>query len=157
MKKDLIEKTIEFSRKNPNIKITTRKDERLSATYVAIEIPGYNVIALHIINATYSLRNSLKELKITDIDIPTKSTIMNGGVNEEFLTELLNMPFMERVEIIKGLNIKTFNKLLLRMGYSLDELKNEETKKALIGKIMSDETISDLLSKQRSESEFDYR
>ena len=157
LKKDLIEKTIEFSRKNPNIKITTRKDERLSATYVAIEIPGYNVIALHIINATYSLRNSLKELKITDIDIPTKSTIMNGGVNEEFLTELLNMPFMERVEIIKGLNIKTFNKLLLRMGYSLDELKNEETKKALIGKIMSDETISDLLSKQRSESEFDYR
>ena len=157
LKKDLIERTIEYSRNNPNIKITTSKDERLNATYVALEIPGYNVIALHIINAKYSLRNSIKILKTTDIDIPTKSTIMNGGVNEEFLIELLNMPFMERVEIIRKLNNKTFNKLLLRMGYSLEELKNKEAKKELINRIMSDETITDLLSKQRSESEFGYR
>ncbi len=152
LKSDLIEKAIDLSKNNPNINIRRNFDENKMAASVIMEIPGYNMIALHIMNKKMSLISKSNQLDKNNLDVVGTSTIMYPGVNKKLLTEMKKMNSEERMKFLLNLDNHVFYKLIIRMGYYNLNISTNEEKKEFIKSIISNEKIDELL-KQYNEIE----
>ena len=145
VKLDLIEKVIDLSKNNSKINISRRFDEYKMATSVIVEIPKYNMIALHIVNKSNSLMKKSNELDENDSDVLQTSAILYPGVNQDLLQEMKKMDKEERMKLLLNLEPNVFYKLVLRMGYDSRNIVSDEDKKMFIEKMISDEKITELL------------
>lgn len=145
VKLDLIESAIDLSENNPNIKLKRNFDENKMVTSVTLEIPGYNMIALHVKDRGSSLLRKVNNLGETGMDVLQSSVILIPGVNRELLNELKGMSEEDRMKAFLGLDSRTFYKLVLRMGYSEEKITSESERKKFIKKMISDKKITELL------------
>ena len=145
VKLDLIEKTIDLSNNNANIKLKKQFDEKKMVMSVVLEIPKYNMIALHIMNKSGSLIKKSNQLEENENDVLQTSTIFLPGVNTELLLKMKGMNVEERMQALLNLDSNTFYKLALRMGYKSENIKSKNDKSAFIKNMVSDRKISELL------------
>ena len=145
VKLDLIERVIDLANDNPKIKLKKQFDENKRVMSVILEIPKYNMIALHIMNKSGSLIRKSNQLEENENDVLQTSTILVPGVNTELLLAMKNMNMEERIQSLIDLDSNTFYKLALRMGYKSENIKSENDKKAFIKDMISDKKISELL------------
>ena len=145
-KRDLIEEVIDLSKINPNIKVKQLFDEKKMARSVILEIPGYNMIALHIINTNSSLMRKANSLDYRESEVVNTSTIQYPGVNIELLRTMKRMNSEERTKLLLNLDNKTFYKLMIRMGYNYDIINSENERKRFIEDTVSDDKIDELIN-----------
>ena len=151
VKLDLIEEVIDLCKDNPNISIKRQFDKQKMANSVVMEIPGYSMIALHVVNRSLNLMKKSNRLEEYKNDILATPIIQNGGVNAELLLMLKDMSIEEREQFLLGIENNTFYKLALRMGCIPENYSNEENRKQIIEDMFSDETIEELLTKEQEE------
>ena len=149
VKLDLIEEVIDLSEKNPNIKVKQKFDENKMVRSVILEIPGYNMIALHILNTKNTLMRKANSLEYNDDTVVQSSTIQYPGVNKDFLLALKKMNSVERKERLLQLDDKSFYKLMIRMGYNSDTINSMKERKQFIENIISDAKIEELINENR--------
>lgn len=145
VKLDLIENAIDLSKDNPNINLKRKFDESKMAMSVVLEIPGYNMIALHAMNKGNSLSYKANRLEETQAEVLQSSTILIPGVNKELLMAMRNMKEEERCQFLVDMEPTVFYKLALRMGYTTDKVSSEDSRKKFIKKMTSDKKIEELL------------
>ena len=145
IKLDLIEEAIDFAQNNSNIKIKKQFDEEKMVISVLLEIPGYNMIALHAMNKSDSLIQKISKLDNNTNSVLKSSTILYPGVNKELLLTLKSLKSEERMQILSNLDLNVFHKLALRMGYTTDKISSFEDRTDFIQKMVSDEKIEQLL------------
>lgn len=112
---------------------------------VALEIPGYNMIALHIMNKSESLIKKSNKLEENESDVVNTSAILYPGVNRELLLEIKNMSIEERIQTFLDLDPNTFYKMVIRMGYNSETIASAKDKKNFIKSMISDKKIAELL------------
>ena len=156
VKLDLIEEVIDLCKDNPNISIKKQYDKQKMANSVVMEIPGYNMIALHVVNRSLNLMSKSNKLEENENDIVATPIILNGGVNYELLLMLKNMNIKERMQFLLGLDKNTFYKLVLRMGIIPEMSSDEEKRRKIIEGITSDAKILELLQKDQYEQDDEY-
>ena len=145
VKLDLIENAIDLAEGNPNVNIKKKFDENKMALSVVIEIPGYNMLALHVINKSNSLTRKANKLEEHTGEILPVATLQIPGVNKELLSEMKKLSEEERGKFLIDLDSTEFYKLAIRMGYTSDKITNEEEKKRFIKKMISDQKLDELL------------
>ena len=145
-KQDLIEEVINISETNPNIRVKQQFDEKKMAKSVILEIPGYNMIALHIMNTNSSLMKKANLLEYSESEVVNTSTIQYPGVNIELLRTMKRMNSEERTITLLNLDNKTFYKLMIRMGYNYDIINSENERKRFIEDAVSDDKIDELIN-----------
>ena len=145
IKLDLIEEVIDLSKNNPNIKVKQQFDETKMVRSVIVEIPGYNMIALHIMNTNGILMKKANSLEYSNDEVVQTSTIQYPGVNKELLLTLKKMNNDERVKLLLDLEPNTFYKLMIRMGYNSEIINSVEERKEFVEKVISDEKIDELI------------
>lgn len=146
LKSDLIESVLDFAKNNPKINIKKRFDDDKMAMAVILEIPGYNMIALHVMkNRNEALLNKVNQLQESNDMILHTSTIMMPGVNREVLSTMKNMSIQERIQALVDLDANTFYKLAIRMGYNTDSISSQKDRKSFIETMISDKKINELL------------
>ena len=144
-KLDLIENAIDLAEGNPNVNIKKKFDENKMALSVVIEIPGYNMLALHVINKSNSLTRKANKLEEHTGEILPVATLQIPGVNKELLSEMKKLSEEERGKFLIDLDSTEFYKLAIRMGYTSDKITSEEEKKKFIKKMISDQKLDELL------------
>ena len=150
LKYDLTETAIDKSKNKTDIKIRKRFDSFIKLNSVIVEIPGYNMIALHIRNANNSLRNKMKDLDDFNGDVVSSSIIQYPGVNKDLLLTLKKEKFNKRREYIQKLDKKTFYKLIIRMGFKPEDINKSREK--IINAMVSNENIDKLLGEYDGET-----
>lgn len=150
LKDDLIETAIDKSKNKTDIKIRKQFDSFKHLNSVIVEIPGYNMIALHIRNANNSLRNKMKDLDDFNGDVVSSSIIQYPGVNKDLLLTLKKEKFNKRREYIQNLDKKTFYKLIIRMGFKPEDINKSKGK--IINAMVSNENIDKLLGEYDGET-----
>lgn len=145
IKLDLIEEVIDLSKSNPNIKVKQQFDETKMVRSVIVEIPGYSMIALHIMNTNGSLMKKANLLEYSNDEVVQTSTIQYPGVNKDLLFTLKKMNNDERTKLLLDLDNNTFYKLMIRMGYNSDIINSAEERKEFIKKAISDEKLDELI------------
>ena len=145
VKLDLIENAIDLAEGNPNVNIKKKFDENKMALSVVVEIPGYNMLALHVINKSNSLTRKANKLEEHTGEILPVATLQIPGVNKELLSEMKKLSEEERGKFLIDLDSTEFYKLAIRMGYTSDKITNEEEKKKFIKKMISDQKLDELL------------
>lgn len=145
LKHDLMEEVIELSKNNPNISLKRKFDEEKMAMSIVIEIPGYNMIALHVLDGKISLNQKINNLEGTSVEIVQGSVILAPGVNKDLLMELKNMNEEERKKFLVDMEPDTFYKLAIRMGYISKNISSPEEREAFIETMISDKKIEELL------------
>ena len=145
VKLDLIENAIDLAEGNPNVNIKKKFDENKMALSVVIEIPGYNMLALHVINKSNSLTRKANKLEEHTGEILPVATLQIPGVNKELLSEMKKLSEEERGKFLIDLDSTEFYKLAIRMGYTSDKITSEEEKKKFIKKMISDQKLDELL------------
>ena len=145
VKLDLIENAIDLAEGNPNVNIKKKFDENKMALSVVVEIPGYNMLALHVINKSNSLTRKANKLEEHTGEILPVATLQIPGVNKELLSEMKKLSEEERGKFLIDLDSTEFYKLAIRMGYTSDKITNEEEKKRFIKKMISDQKLDELL------------
>ena len=144
-KLDLIESAIDLSKDNPNIKLRKRFDANKMALSVIAEIPGYNMIALHVMNKSDSLSYKAHSLEETDSGVLKSSVLLAPGVNKNLLMEIKNMSHEERLQFLGDMELTVFYKLALRMGYLSDNISSIDDRRKFIQEMVSDQKIDELL------------
>ena len=144
-KLDLIENAIDLSEGNPNVIIKQKFDKNKMASSVVVEMPGYNMIALHIINKSNSLTKKANRLEEHTGEILPAATLQIPGINKELIAEMKKLPEEERGQFLIDLDSTEFYKLVIRMGYTSDKITSEEEKKKFIKKMTSDQKLNELL------------
>ena len=99
-KNDLIERVIDLAKCNPQIIIKKQFDENKMAMSVVMEIPGYNMIALHILNKKKSLSAKSHKLEENTSNVVQTSTILYPGVNRDLLFAMKKMNTNERTKLL---------------------------------------------------------
>ena len=159
VKTDLMEEVIDLSEKNPNIKIRQRFDEDGMLKSVIAEIPGYELIALHVRNATTPMMSKVNKLeKYANGEVipqKTMTTIQAPGVNRELLLKMKKMNIEERIKLLLSIDDNTFYKLMLRMGYDSESVNSVSDRSIFIRKAISDDRIDELI-KESKELDGDY-
>ena len=150
LKVDLIETAIDKSKNKTDIKIRKQFDSFIKLNSVIVEIPGYNMIALHIRNANNSLRNKMKDLDDFNGDVVSSSIIQYPGVNKDLLLTLKKEKFNKRRDYIQKLDKKTFYKLIIRMGFKPEDINKSREK--IINAMVSNENIDKLLGEYDGET-----
>ncbi|MBR0426963.1 MAG: hypothetical protein IJK18_02010 [Clostridia bacterium] len=145
IKNDLIERVIDLAKDNPQISLKKQFDENKMAMSVVMEIPGYNMIALHILNKKESLSAKSHKLEENTKDVVQTSTILYPGVNRDLLFTMKKMNTNERIKLLLDLDSNTFYKLIIRMGYNNKDINTYEEKVEFIKSIISDEKIDKML------------
>ena len=145
VKLDLIENAIDLAEGNPNVNIKKKFDENKMALSVVVEIPGYNMLALHVINKSNSLTRKANKLEEHTGEILPVATLQIPGVNKELLSEMKKLSEEERGKFLIDLDSTEFYKLAIRMGYTSDKITSEEEKKKFIKKMISDQKLDELL------------
>ena len=144
-KLDLIENAIDLAEGNPNVIIKQKFDKNKMASSVVVEIPGYNMIALHIINKSNSLTKKANRLEEHTGEILPVATLQIPGINKELIAEMKKLPEEKRGQFLIDLDSTEFYKLVIRMGYTSDKITSEEEKKNFIKKMTSDQKLNELL------------
>lgn len=144
-KNDLIERVIDLAKDNPQISLKKQFDENKMAMSVVMEIPGYNMIALHILNKKESLSAKSHKLEENTNSVVQTSTILYPGVNRDLLFTMKKMNTNERIKLLLDLDNNTFYKLIIRMGYYSKEINTHEEKVKFIESIISDEKLDKML------------
>lgn len=149
IKSSLIEEVIQFAKNNPevNMNVKYQFDDEKKADSVVVKIPGYSMIALHIINRD-GLISKAKKLDANKDEILSTSIIMAPGVNEEFLKSMKKMNVDERMKTLINLDSATLAKLAIRMGYDIEKISSRENRKEFIESMVSDKKIEELLKEQ---------
>ena len=145
VKRDLIENAIDLSQDNPNINLKREFDKQKMLMSVRLEIPGYNMIALHLMNKSNSLSYKANRLEEAQGEVLQSSAILIPGVNKELLMAMKNMKEEERGQFLIDMNPTTFYKLALRMGYTSEGMSSDDDRKKFIKKMISDRKIEELL------------
>lgn len=145
VKKDLVENVIDLSKDNPKINVKKKFDEEKMVTSVVLEVPGYNMIALHVMEKNESLTRKVSNLDERENDIIQTSVILAPGVNRDLLTTMKRMNIEERMKLLLNLDSNTFSKLVLRMGYSSEGFATEEERRSFIQDMVSDKKIEELI------------
>ncbi len=145
VKNELIEYAIDLSKDNPNINLRKKFDKDKMIMSVILEIPGYNMIALHMKNKSDSLSYKANRLEDATIDVSQTSTILIPGVNSELLMTLKNMKEEERIQFLVNMQPEVFYKLVLRMGYTSENISTESDRKKFIKEMTSDKKLDELL------------
>ena len=146
VKLDLIERVIDLSKDNPQITLKRKFDDNKQVMSIILEIPGYNMIALHVMNKSNSLTHKSNKLEESGEDVLQTSAILMPGINKDFLNALKNMSERERLEAFINMDSATFSKLVLRMGYTSDKISDEYKKKEFLKEITSDKKIFELIN-----------
>ena len=144
-KNDLIERVIDLAKDNPQISLKKQFDENKMAMSVVMEVPGYNMIALHILNKKESLSAKSHKLQENTNSVVQTSTILYPGVNRDLLFTMKKMNTNERTKLLLDLDNNTFYKLIIRMGYYSKEINTREEKVEFIKSIISDEKLDKML------------
>ena len=152
VKLDLIENAIDLAEGNPNVNIKKKFDENKMALSVVVEIPGYNMLALHVINKSNSLTRKANKLEEHTGEILPVATLQIPGVNKELLSEMKKLSEEERGKFLIDLDSTEFYKLAIRMGYTSDRIGSAEDRTRFIKKMTSDKKLDELL-KQTDELE----
>lgn len=145
LKLDLIEDAIDLSQGNPNVKLKRRFDEKKMVTSVSMEIPGYNMIALHTKNKGRTLSFKANRLEEAQGEVLQSSTLLIPGVSKELLMTMKGMKEEERTQFLVDLEPTVFYKLALRMGYTSDSISTDEERKKFIRDMTSDKKIEELM------------
>ena len=130
---------------DPKVNLKRKFDDDKMVMSVVLEIPGYNMIALHIMNKSNELTHKSNRLEECGEDVLQTSAILIPGVNKDFLNIMINMTERDRMDMLINLDSATFSKLVLRMGYTSDKVSTEEKRKEFIKMIISDKIIAELL------------
>ena len=144
-KLELIEHAIDLANDNPMVNIKQVFDKEKMVMSVIMEIPGYNMIALHAKNKGTSLSYKANRLDVFDEKVVQSSTILMPGVNKELLSVMKGMSEAERGKLLVDLDAETFYKLAIRMGYTSDRIGSAEDRKNFIKRMTSDKKLDDLL------------
>ena len=152
VKLELIEHAIDLSKNNPNVNIKQVFDNGKMVMSVLMEVPGYNMIALHAKNKGSSLSYKANRLDVHDGLVTQSSTILIPGVNRNLLVQMKSMNEEERARFLVDLKPEVFYKLAIRMGYTSDRIGSVEDRKNFIKRMTSDKKLDDLL-KQTDELE----
>lgn len=145
VKHDLIESAIDLSKDNPNINIKKRFDESKMVMSVVLEIPRYNMIALHAKNKGNSLSYKANRLDEHKNEILQSSAILAPGVNKDLLMAMKKLQENERGQFLLDLEPTVFYKLALRMGYTSESFSSESERKKFIKQMTSDKKLDELL------------
>ena len=145
VKLDLIERVIDLAKNNPKVKLSRIFDHEKRANAVVLEIPGYNIISLHLMNRSDDLSYKSNSLEERNMPVVQTSIIHMPGVNKDFLNAMKSMSEEERMEALLSLKLETFLKLILRMGYTSDNVSTMEKRKEFIKSIISGEKIDELI------------
>ena len=148
LKMALIDQTLILAQNNPRINIKYRFDDEKMTDSVIMKIPGYSMIALHLMSKGHELGARIGRLEKSSDDVISSSMIITPGVNEDFLRELQKLNPNERIQSIIDLDTTTFEKLALRMGYDGDTISSKEDRKKFIKDMISDKKIKELLKEQ---------
>lgn len=123
---------------------------------IAMDIPGYASIVLHIkTRDLFSLEN-LKQYHYIDglNDIyhqgsEENSTIASGilvdGVNRELIEKMKDLKIKERAAILNNLGKREMQNLLVRLGYTSKDFGTVEGRKKIIYELASDEKLNEIL------------
>ena len=152
VKLELIEHAIDLSKNNPNVNIKQVFDKGKMVMSVLMEVPGYNMIALHAKNKGSSLSYKANRLDVHEGLVTQSSTILMPGVNRNLLVQMKSMNEEERARFLVDLKPEVFYKLAIRMGYTSDRIGSAEDRKNFIKRMTSDKKLDDLL-KQTDELE----
>lgn len=144
-KLELIEHAIDLANDNPMVNIKQVFDKEKMVMSVIMEIPGYNMIALHAKNKGTSLSYKANRLEVFDEKVVQSSTILIPGVNKDLLSVMKGMSEAERGKLLVDLDAETFYKLAIRMGYTSDRIGSAEDRKNFIKRMISDKKLDDLL------------
>lgn len=144
-KLELIEYAIDVSKDNPNISLKRKFDDLKMLMSVVLEIPGYNMIALHTRKKSSSLTYKTNKLEESTVEVPQSSTLLIPGVNKKLLTSLKGMKEAERGQFLLDMPPEVFYKLVLRMGYTSENILSEKDRNKFIKQMISDKKIDELL------------
>ncbi len=153
LKYALIEAVIDISAKNPSIKIKRSYDEKKRSKTIIVEIPGYSMISLHVMNESDSLCHKINKLDKSEAEHVGTSSILIGGINENLLSALKAVKPEERKKAILKLDSKTFYKFAIRMGYTSEDISTPEEKTAFINYMLSDDYIDKKIQEEKAENE----
>ena len=145
VKLNLIEKVIELSQKDTNIKIMKQFDYNKMLKGIIVEIPGYTMISLHVRNEKKQLRYKTNRLNVFEGKIVKTSDIILPGVNDQLLIKLKELTIEERIQALINLDDTTFYKLAIRMGYTSDTITTQKDKREFIRQMISDKKLDELL------------
>ncbi|MBQ6991813.1 MAG: hypothetical protein IJN50_02715 [Clostridia bacterium] len=140
-----MEEVIELSKNNSNINLKKKFDKEKMAMSIVVEIPGYNMVALHVLEGKTSLNQKINNLEGTSVEIVQGSVILAPGVNKDLLMEMKSMNEEERKKFLIDMEQNTFYKLAIRMGYISKNISSPEEREDFIEMMISDKKIEELL------------
>ena len=153
-KANLINTVINMSKDNNNISLGKVTDERGDG--IAMDIPGYTTIVLHLppqkcdrierlesYNYIHGKTNRYsKEDKINGV---ISSGIINYGVNKQLIIELRSIKRRERLGFLNSLDLRSLQNILVSLGYTAKDFSTKEGKQKILEEISSDEGLDKIL------------
>ena len=103
------------------------------------------MIALHTRKKSSSLTYKTNKLEESTVEVPQSSTLLIPGVNKKLLTSLKGMKEAERGQFLLDMPPEVFYKLVLRMGYTSENILSEKDRNKFIKQMISDKKIDELL------------
>lgn len=153
-KTNLIQAVIDMSKDNENISLGKVVDERGDG--IAMDIPGYTTIVLHLPSRKSEITNELapyryvygerkeysKEDKVNGV---ISSGIINYGVNKQLIEELRGIKRRERLGFLNSLDLRRLQNILVSLGYTSEDFRSKKGKKKIMEEISSDERLDKIL------------
>lgn len=147
-KMSLINETLQMAENNPQINIKYEFDKEKMTDSIIVKIPGYNIIALHLMGKGDEMGAKVGKLERNTEEVLNSSVIMTSGVNEEFLREMQKMDMTERIQTLINLDSATLGKLAIKMGYDVNAISSQEERKQFIEDMISDKKIQEMIDEQ---------
>ena len=152
LKFKFLAKVVSLAKNNPNIYLSKSYDQEENCDVIYMEIPGYSTLSLHSKGYDFEYKENVKNLRERDKDETFGSSmILVDGVNTRLLEELLKMSYNERQNFFIKLVISnpgTFQKLLLRLGYSIKEYSVFEDGKFKIDNNKVNNIVSEICNEE---------
>lgn len=153
-KDDLMKVIIQQSKGREDISLGRIYDKR--GYGIAMDIPGYTTITLHLREKDIEILDRLEEYKYIDgrtsmdsredsQNMLITSGIMIGRVNKEIIQELRDMKRRERLGVLNRIDLRALQNLLVRLGYTSKDFGTREGRNKILSEISSDEKLDEIL------------
>lgn len=150
----LIKKVIEMSKGNKKVSLGKVADNRGEG--IAMDIPGYATMVLHLPNNKTEIFKELNQYRYIGgkEQLFSKDDVINGvissviityGVNRQLIEELKSIKRRERLGFLNSLNLRELQNILVRLGYTSKDFGTEKGKKRVLEEITSEEKLEELL------------
>lgn len=153
----LMKTAINMSKKNKYISVGKVSDNRGEG--MAMDIPGYTTIVLHVPKRDVKLLKPLKQYRyvggknnLYSRDDEIKGVISSGiisyGINKQLIQELKSIKRRERLGFLNKLSLRELQNILVRLGYTSNDFGTKEGKKRVLEEITSADKLDKILENE---------